>query len=86
MEDSFNYISIIMLAGSLGGAVGFSLGVLVFLAGHLLVWVLALISCGLHGLRLQYVEFMTKFFVGGGAPYQPLRAKRQLTRAIETEV
>jgi V/A-type H+-transporting ATPase subunit I len=75
-----------MIAGGLGGVLGLVFGFLIFLVGHLLVWVLALISCGLHGLRLQYVEFMTKFFVGGGDPYQPLRAKRQLTRAIETEV
>lgn len=86
MALAFNYISIIMIAGGLGGIIGLVFGFLIFLVGHLLVWILALISCGLHGLRLQYVEFMTKFFVGGGAPYQPLRAKRQLTKAIEIEV
>lgn len=86
MALAFNYISIIMIAGGLGGVLGLIFGFLIFLVGHLLVWVLALISCGLHGLRLQYVEFMTKFFVGGGDPYQPLRAKRQLTKTIETEV
>ncbi len=31
-----------------------------------------------HALRLQYVEFFTKFFVSGGKPYMPLR-KTEIT-------
>jgi V/A-type H+-transporting ATPase subunit I len=86
MALAFNYISIIMIAGGMEGPVGLIFGFLIFFIGHLLVWVLALISCGLHGLRLQYVEFMTKFFTGNGSPYEPLAVKRHLTKAIETEV
>lgn len=85
MALAFNYISIIMI-GSMGGIVGIVFGFLIFLVGHLMIWVLAILSAGLHGLRLQYVESMGKFFVGGGQKYDPLAIKRKQTKIVETEV
>lgn len=71
MALAFNYIAIGMLAPM--GVLGIILGCLVFVIGHVMIWFLAIISAGLHGLRLQYVESMNKFFVGGGVEYSPLK-------------
>lgn len=84
MALAFNYMSIIMIGPN--GIIGIVLGFLVFLIGHLMIWILAIISAGLHGLRLQYVEMMAKFFVGGGTEYEPLAVKRVHTEALDTEV
>ena len=85
MALAFNYIAIIMLGGtgSVGGVIA---GAAVFIIGHLMIWVLAILSAGLHGLRLQYVEMMNKFFIGGGEEYSPLAIKRKNTKNVEIEV
>ena len=85
MALAFNFISI-GLIGSMGGVLGIVLGLLMFCFLHLVVWVLAIISAGLHALRLQFVELMNKFFVGGGKEYEPLEIKRTNTKIVETEV
>ncbi len=85
MALAFNYIAIIMMWQTMGGIGGIIAGCLVFLIGHLMIWVLAILSAGLHGLRLQYVESMNKFFTGGGVLFAPLAIKRKNTKNIETE-
>ncbi|MBI5355783.1 MAG: V-type ATP synthase subunit I, partial [Candidatus Aenigmarchaeota archaeon] len=56
-------------------------GFLVLLPFHLLIFVLGIIAAGLHSLRLQYVEFFTKFYQGGGVAFNPLREERAHTNA-----
>ncbi len=46
-------------------------GVLILLLGHTMNIVLGLMGAFLHSLRLEYVEFFTKFFIGGAKPYIP---------------
>ncbi len=45
--------------------------ILIFIIGHLLVLALGITSAGLQGVRLEYVEFFSKFYEGGGQPYEP---------------
>ncbi|MDO9518103.1 MAG: V-type ATP synthase subunit I [Methanosarcinaceae archaeon] len=53
--------------------------ILIFLFGHALNTVLSIIAPGLHSLRLQYVEFFTKFYKGGGIKYNPFGYIRKYT-------
>jgi V/A-type H+/Na+-transporting ATPase subunit I len=57
----------------LGSAV--ILVVLVF--GHALNLLLGSITCFVHSLRLCFVEFLFKFYEGGGRPYAPFRLRRR---------
>ena len=90
MALAFNYIAIDMFAGYVwdpvtqtgsveGSIIGIVFCFVMIAFGHLMIWVLAIISAGLHGIRLQYVEFMAKFFDGGGTEFEPLKVKREKT-------
>jgi len=52
---------------------GFLVMILVLVFGHSLNLVLSALGAFVHTLRLQYVEFFTKFFVGGGRLFEPLQ-------------
>ncbi|MBN1785422.1 MAG: V-type ATP synthase subunit I [Candidatus Methanofastidiosa archaeon] len=54
------------------GILGIILGVLMLVFGHTLNLALGIIASFLHSIRLQYVEFFTKFFKGGGIKFTPL--------------
>ncbi len=60
------------LAGMLGNPVLF---VLVALVGHAINFGINLIGAYVHTNRLQYVEFFSKFYEGGGTLYNPLSAR-----------
>lgn len=53
------------LAG--GGVLGWA----IYLFGFLIIIPLSILAGGLQSVRLQFVEFFQKFFVGGGRPYVP---------------
>jgi len=53
--------------------------VIIFILGHTINTALSVIAPGLHALRLQYVEFFTKFYEGGGRVYNPFGYNRTYT-------
>jgi V/A-type H+-transporting ATPase subunit I len=55
--------------------VGILIFILVLLVGHLLNLALSGITCFVHSLRLCFVEFLFKFYEGGGRAYSPFRLR-----------
>lgn len=53
------------------GPVGWLMGILLLLIGHLINILLGILGPFLHAIRLNYVEFFTKFYQGGGMYYAP---------------
>ncbi len=54
-------------------------GVIVWIIGQILNTILGMIGGGLQSLRLQYVEFFTKFYKGGGVKYNPFGVMRKFS-------
>ncbi|WP_053946887.1 V-type ATP synthase subunit I [Halolamina sediminis] len=71
----------VMFGGLMHGGVASLVGGLVVLVlGHLLVLALGVTSAGLQAVRLEYYEFFSKFFDGGGREYEPFGHERQFSR------
>ena len=51
---------------------GFPLGIVVFLIGHLLNFAVNILGTYVHTSRLQYIEFFGKFYESGGRAFAPL--------------
>jgi V/A-type H+-transporting ATPase subunit I len=70
-----------MIPAGPAGIVHLVLGSLVFIlilfVGHVINLLLAGISCFVHSLRLCFVEFLFKFYEGGGRQYSPFRLRKR---------
>ena len=70
-------IADMMPAGFLRIVLGTIIMVFILLFGHILNLVLSSITCFVHSLRLCFVEFLFKFYEGGGRQYSPLRVRKR---------
>jgi len=61
------------------GWVGYILGILVFVGGHIFNLVVNCLGALVHSTRLQYVEFFSKFYEGDGRPFEPFAESRRYT-------
>jgi V/A-type H+-transporting ATPase subunit I len=59
--------------------IGLVMFVLILVFGHTFNLVVNCLSAFVHTLRLQYLEFFSKFFVGGGEPFTPFAEERKYT-------
>lgn len=57
--------------GILWGVIVFLLGAAVFVVGHVFNVVINLLGAFVHPARLQFVEFFSKFYEGGGKAFAP---------------
>jgi len=64
-----------MIPGVIGLVIGSIIAVVVLLIGHTLNLVLSLLTGFIHSLRLCFVEFLFKFYEGGGREYSPFKLK-----------
>jgi len=56
--------------------------VLVYIFGNLFIMALEGLVVSIQAVRLEFYEFFSKFFVGGGVPYRPLSLKPGLERSV----
>jgi V/A-type H+-transporting ATPase subunit I len=68
-------LSKMMPAGVVQLIVGTLIFIVVLLLGHVLNLALSGITCFVHSLRLCFVEFLFKFYEGGGRAYSPFRLR-----------
>ena len=77
----FNLMSTLIANMLPAGIVRLVLGSIIIVAillfGHVLNLVLSSITCFVHSLRLCFVEFLFKFYEGGGRQYEPLRLRKR---------
>ncbi|MBN1916370.1 MAG: hypothetical protein JW889_00560 [Verrucomicrobia bacterium] len=69
--------AIFMISGMLGklpGALAPVTQVMVIVLGNIVVIALEGLVAGIQALRLEYYEFFSKFFIGGGKEFTPLHA------------
>jgi len=72
-----------MLSGSVFGVIiGILLGVVLIVFGHAINLVMAAISGFMHSLRLCFVEFLFKFYEGGGTEYNPFKLRRRASVSV----
>jgi V/A-type H+-transporting ATPase subunit I len=62
------------IARLIGGSL---IAILILLIGHAINLVLSGICCFVHSLRLCFVEFLFKFYEGGGREYSPFLLRRR---------
>lgn len=62
---------------------GWLLAALIFIGGHLFNLGISFLGGFVHSMRLQYVEFFSKFFESGGKPFRPFAWISRYTEYFE---
>jgi V/A-type H+-transporting ATPase subunit I len=63
--------------------IGIIIAALVFILGHFFNMVISGMGAFIHSTRLQYVEYFTKFYEGGGTPFKPFKV---ITKYIKVQI
>jgi V/A-type H+-transporting ATPase subunit I len=65
--------------------VGWGIAVIIVVGGHLFGIAVNLLGAFVHSMRLQYVEFFSKFYAGGGSIFRPLKLSTEYVEVIDPE-
>lgn len=78
---------VVNILGSLAGngIVGFIVFLLIFLIGTVFNIAINALGAYVHSCRLQYVEFLGKFYTGGGKPFEPFIGNTKFVKIINKE-
>lgn len=76
IANVFNFLA-------LGMGAPLILGVVILLIGHVFNLVLSAFGAFVHSLRLQFVEFFSKFMESGGREFRPLQREGQFNQIIK---
>ncbi len=71
-----------MMPGVAGAIIGGIIGIVILVFGHTINVALGAITGFIHSLRLCFVEFLFKFYEGGGREYSPFKLKKRIPVAI----
>ena len=78
LASSFNMLAELfagLIPGAVGAVIGVIIAIVVLIFGHAINLVLSGLTAFIHSLRLCFVEFLFKFYEGGGREYSPFRLK-----------
>ena len=62
--------------------VGWLLAALIFVGGHLFNLGISFLGGFVHSMRLQFVEFFSKFYKSGGRPFKPFELESKYVEFI----
>ena len=62
--------------------VGWLFGILIFIGGHLFNLAISFLGGFVHSMRLQFVEFFTRFYQAGGKPFKPFKLENKYVEFI----
>jgi V/A-type H+-transporting ATPase subunit I len=89
LASSFNMMADIfydMFGGIIGHVFGIVMVIAIIPLGHGINLVLSGLTGFIHSLRLCFVEFMTKFYEGGGKEYSPFKLKSRPTVVVPRKI
>jgi len=84
---SFNMLAEVfsgIFPGGFGLILGSIVAILILIAGHMINLSLGMITGVIHSLRLCFVEFLFKFYEGGGRQYSPFKLKKRISAPVTT--
>lgn len=85
LASAFNMLAELfsnMMPGVAGAIIGSIIGIGILIFGHMLNLVLSVVTGFIHSLRLCFVEFLFKFYEGGGREYSPFKLKKRISAPI----
>jgi len=59
------------------------MGLILFTVGHSFSLAVNVLGAFVHSLRLQYVEFFSKFYKAGGKPFSPFNMDARYVQVAE---